>query len=72
MTGKAKIIGNDAYIIVIENDWETMYPIWPGDQVVDGEVYEFKFIDEFTNPELFLNVGWGDSEQYAKIISHDN
>lgn len=72
MTGKATYIGDDPYIIVIENDWETMYPIWPGDQVTIGEIYRFKFIDEFTDPDLFNNIGWGDSDRYAKIISHDN
>ncbi len=29
---------------------------------------EFEIIDEFTHPELFTNVGWGDSITYAKLI----
>jgi hypothetical protein len=29
---------------------------------------EFEIIDEFTHPELFTNVGWGDSIKYAKLM----
>jgi hypothetical protein len=29
---------------------------------------EFEIIDEFTHPELFTNVGWGDGIKYAKLI----
>ena len=29
---------------------------------------EFEIVDEFTHPELYTNVGWGDGIKYAKLI----
>jgi len=29
---------------------------------------EFLIVDEFTHPELFKNVGWGDGQECAKLI----
>lgn len=31
---------------------------------------EFEIVDEFTHPELYLNVGWGDGIKFAKLISN--
>jgi hypothetical protein len=36
-----------------------------------GEV-EYEIIDEFTHPELYQGVGWGDGIQYAKLIQKEH
>lgn len=44
----------------------------PTDQEViesmTDKVVNFKIVDEFTNPELFKNISWGDSQKMAKLI----
>jgi hypothetical protein len=37
-------------------------------QVKSGQLVEFIIVDEFTHPQLFYNVGWGDGITCAKII----
>lgn len=32
-----------------------------------GKEVEFEIIDEFTNPDLFKSVGWGDGQRFAKL-----
>ena len=46
-------------------------PIHPDDieQVVQGQQVEFIMVDEFTHPELFYNVGWGDGITCGKLIN---
>jgi hypothetical protein len=41
------------------------YAILPGDSV------EFELIDEFTHPEFFEHVGWGDGVTCAKLNLED-
>jgi hypothetical protein len=38
-------------------------------QVEAGQLVEFMIVDEFTHPQLFYNVGWGDGIICGKIIS---
>jgi hypothetical protein len=38
-------------------------------QVESGQQVQFIIVDEFTHPELFYNVGWGDGTTCAKIIN---
>ena len=47
-------------------------PLHPDDAVYCltsdlGKQVEFDIIDEFTHPELFKNVGWGDGTNCAKL-----
>jgi hypothetical protein len=46
-------------------------PIHPDDiaTVESGQQVQFIIVDEFTHPELFYNVGWGDGITCGKIIS---
>jgi hypothetical protein len=37
-------------------------------QVESGQLVEFIIVDEFTHPQLFYNIGWGDGVTCAKII----
>ena len=67
--------------IFIEKDEElaikhlgVIYPIWDRDlaqikaySILPGDTVEFEIIDEFTNPEFFEHVGWGDGVTCAKI-----
>jgi hypothetical protein len=39
------------------------------DRVESGQHVQFIMVDEFTHPELFYNVGWGDGVTCAKIIN---
>ena len=41
------------------------YPVLPGDTV------EFELVDEFSHPELFTQVGWGDGVTCAKLNLED-
>jgi len=36
--------------------------------VYHSQEVEFEMVDEFTHPELYTNVGWGDGIKYAKLI----
>ncbi len=36
--------------------------------VYHSQEVEFEIVDEFTHPELYTNVGWGDGIKYAKLI----
>lgn len=53
--------------------WETL-PLYP-DSITDnlflGKEVEFEITDEFTHPELYRGVGWGDGIKYAKLINVD-
>lgn len=50
---------------------KVLLPIHPDDikQVEPGQLVEFMIVDEFTHPQLFYNVGWGDGITCGKIIS---
>lgn len=43
------------------NDYGDYYVDWIGKEV------KFEIVDEFTDPELYKNVGWGDGIKYAKL-----
>lgn len=52
----------------------TKYPIYDKDlgQVKDypiliGDTVEFEIVDEFTHPQLFTHIGWGDAVTCAKL-----
>ncbi len=69
--------------IQIENEWlvETdgfKWPIYDKDlaelanyAILPGDTVEFELIDEFTHPQLFTHVGWGDGITCAKINFKD-
>jgi hypothetical protein len=62
--------------------WEERLPLHPDDESLwmfaelneewkdklDGKEVDFEIVDEFTHPELYTNVGWGDGIKYAKLI----
>lgn len=35
----------------------------------NGKQVDFEIIDEFTNPEYYKKVGWGDGESYAHLLN---
>jgi hypothetical protein len=39
--------------------------------ILPGDLVEFEIIDEFTHPQLFEHVGWGDGITCAKIFFED-
>lgn len=49
---------DDASICIRYSDYSTD---WIGKNV------EFEIVDEFTHPELFRGIGWGDGAQFAKL-----
>jgi len=64
---------NDSRVRVIDQ-----YPVSPedlktikqyGDYSVDwdGKEVEYEIIDEFTHPQYYESVGWGDGVKYAKL-----
>jgi hypothetical protein len=55
-------------------DGKTYYPLHSSsieqthkDSLVLGNKVIFEIIDEFTNPQLFENVAWGESRKYAYL-----
>lgn len=48
-----------------------LYPITPSFNLFFGKEVEFEITDEFTHPELYRGVGWGDGIKYAKLINFD-
>jgi len=65
MRGILKIIGQELYIIT---ERETQYPIHQSSIKLPPDSFvEFELIDEFTNPEFYEGVGWGDGIKYALI-----
>ena len=69
MRGILKIIGKDLYVVTTEEgEWETHYPLHPSSiKLPIGSDVEFDIIDEFTNPELYEGIGWGDGQEYAIV-----
>jgi hypothetical protein len=46
MTGKVKKIGEIPYFEVLQNEWETLYPIQSSRvRLIEGESYNFAFVD---------------------------
>ena len=35
--------------------------------LTEGDLVDFEITDEFTHPELYTDIGWGDGIQYAKL-----
>lgn len=64
------------YVVTID---ETTYiketlPLYPNTSTINlffGKEVEFEITDEFTHPELYRGVGWGDGIKYAKLINVD-
>jgi hypothetical protein len=57
-----------------EGEWETYYPIYSNnirqthkDLLVLGKKVVFEIIDEFTHPQLFEDVAWGESKKHAYL-----
>jgi hypothetical protein len=51
----------DRDLILLEN-----YAILPGDTI------DFEIIDEFSHPQLFTHIGWGDGITCAKLKLEDH
>jgi hypothetical protein len=41
---------------------------WAENGSLENKEVEFEITDEFTHPELYRGVGWGDGIKYAKLI----
>ena len=41
---------------------------WAENGSLNDKEVEFEITDEFTHPELYIGVGWGDGIKYAKIV----
>jgi hypothetical protein len=74
--GVLKMIGNEWQVGFFNGTRYTYYPIYPEDTKElnrktslhrDGDEVYFELIDEFTHPELYMDVGWGDGTIYAKL-----
>jgi len=63
MEGILKKIGQEMFVTQGENH----YPIVNSENLEAETIVEFDIIDEFTNPELYEGVGWGDGIKYALI-----
>jgi hypothetical protein len=73
------ILHKESYGWVVRYKPEYKYPrpwlemkIYPNDLLYlldsdDNTEVEFNIVDEFTHPELFTNVGWGDGRACAKL-----
>lgn len=49
-------------LIPEDRDWVANSP-----GPMEGLAVEFELIDEFTNPQYYENVGWGDGVELAKL-----
>lgn len=57
-------------------EWKNA-PLIPSDQdriicspeSMEGREVEFELVDEFTHPQYYQNVGWGDGIKMAKITN---
>ena len=75
MIGTLLKMRNGWYVKRIEEgDGKTYYPLHSSsieqthkDLLVLGNKVIFEIIDEFTNPQLFENVAWGESKKYAYL-----
>jgi hypothetical protein len=73
MTGKVKKVNDVNYFEVDVNGSKVVYPILKSNvMLLDGVTYNFSFADEFTNPDLFGNVSWGDSVKSVIVTSFIN
>jgi hypothetical protein len=43
---------------------------WAENGSLENKEVEFEITDEFTHPELYRGVGWGDGIKYAKLIKY--
>lgn len=64
------------YVVMVDeadSTYETvpLYPNTPSINLFFGKEVEFEITDEFTHPELYRGVGWGDGIKYAKLINVD-
>jgi hypothetical protein len=56
-------------------DWKEV-PLCSEDQLkvtsnsesIEGKTVHFELIDEFTHPQYYENVSWGDGTELAKIV----
>ena len=75
MIGTLLKMRNGWYVKRIEEgEWETYYPIHYNnieqtnkDSLVLNNKVVFEIVDEFTHPQLFENVAWGESKKYAYL-----
>jgi hypothetical protein len=69
MKGIITTISEELFVVKTEEgEWETHYPLHPSSiKLPPGTIVEFDIIDEFTNPELYEGIGWGDGQEYAIV-----
>jgi hypothetical protein len=46
----------DSYLLFLDQD--------------ENKEVEFQVVDEFTHPELYKDIGWGDGEKFAKLSGY--
>ncbi len=75
-SGLLKMRGNEWLVCYWNGACNLNFPVFPDDSkklnsnkslLRDGDTVDFEMIDEFTHPELYTDIGWGDGIQYAKL-----
>jgi hypothetical protein len=74
-TGKIVLKGGEYFVQYSTNyGRDQVIPVFkPESEFIDGEKVDFECVDEFTHPQLFLDVPLFDGTESAKIIKrHSN
>jgi hypothetical protein len=75
---KGKIIKDDWWSVeYINNGVKEILKIYNDDLVLfldedHGKEVEFEIVEEFSHPELFSKIGWGDGQRLAKLKGYPN
>jgi hypothetical protein len=60
---------NNKFCVIPFDEPNECYTIYNQTQdYMIGDEVEFEIIDEFTHPQYYLNVGWGDGIKMAKLL----
>ena len=59
-----------ASIAIRPDDLDSEIVRWAENGSLENKEVEFEITDEFTHPELYRGVGWGDGIKYAKLIEY--
>ena len=74
--GVLERFGNDWRVSFWNGVRSESYSVFPEDSkklnsnkslLTEGNSVDFEITDEFTHPELYTDIGWGDGIQYAKL-----
>lgn len=67
MRGTVELKDN-RFCVVLDNKPVKCYPLYDIEhEFMIGDEVDVEIIDEFTHPEFYHNVGWGDGERMAKL-----